>query len=180
MTTRGLMTGRFQPFHSGHLTLAKQILEECDELLIVVGSAQFNFIEKDPFTAGERILMIHEALREAKVDLSKCYIIPVPNDENNGRWIAYLKTMSPAFDVLYSGNDYVKYLVISQEPRLKVKSPKFAKKKEYNGSNIRLLMITGGQWKRLVPPAVSKVIDQINGVERLKILTGSDANPQRW
>ena len=180
MTTRGLMTGRFQPFHSGHLALAKQILQECDELVIVIGSAQFNFIDKDPFTAGERVLMIHEALKEAKIDLSKCYVIPIANDENNARWIAYIWSMAPPFDVLYSGNDFVKHLALSQDSRIKVKSPKFAKKEEYNGTNIRRLMLAGGQWKRLVPPAVAKVIEQVGGVGRVKILAGSDTNPQRW
>jgi nicotinamide-nucleotide adenylyltransferase len=150
------MTGRFQPFHNGHLALAKQILQECDELVIVIGSAQFNFIDKDPFTAGERVLMIH------------------------ARWIAYLRSMAPPFGVLYSGNDFVKHLALSQDSRLAVKSPKFAKKDEYNGTNIRRLMLAGGQWKRLVPPAVAKVIEQANGIERMRVLAGSDSNPQRW
>lgn len=180
MTTRGLMTGRFQPFHNGHLALAKQILQECDELVIVIGSAQFNFIDKDPFTAGERVLMIHEALKEAKCDLWKCYVIPVANDENNARWIAYLRSMAPPFEVLYSGNDFVKHLALSQDSSITVKSPRFAKKEEYNGTNIRRLVLAGKQWKQLVPPAVAKVIEQVNGIERMRILAGSDSNPQRW
>lgn len=180
MTTRGLMTGRFQPFHNGHLALAKQILRKCDELVVAIGSAQFNFIDKDPFTAGERALMIHEALKEAKADLSKCYVIPVANDENNARWIAYLRSMAPPFDVLYSGNDFVKHLALSQDSNIAVKSPAFAKKEEYNGTNIRRLMLAGGQWKQLVPPAVARVIEQINGIERMRVLAGSESNPQRW
>jgi len=180
MTSRGLMTGRFQPFHNGHLAFAKQILQECDELIIVIGSAQFNFIEKDPFTAGERVIMIQEALREAGIDLSKCYIIPVANDENNARWIAYLKSMAPPFDALYSGNEFVRHLVVSQDSKIKVKVPKFAKKQEYNGTNIRHLMVTGRQWKQLVPPAVAKIIEHVNGIERMKVLAGSDSNPQKW
>jgi nicotinamide-nucleotide adenylyltransferase len=174
------MTGRFQPFHNGHLSLAKQILGECDELVIVIGSAQFNFIGKDPFTAGERVLMIHEALKEVGANLSKCYVIPVANDENNARWVAYLRSMAPPFDVLYSGNDFVKHLVQSQDDKVAVKSPKFAKKEKYNGSNIRRLMLSGKQWKQLVPPAVARVIEQIGGIERMKVLAGSDTNPQRW
>lgn len=180
MTTRGLMTGRFQPFHNGHLALARQILEECDELVVAIGSAQFNFIDKDPFTAGERALMIHEALKEADVDLAKCYVIPVANDENNARWISYLKSMVPAFDVLYSGNDFVKHLALSQGRSIAVKSPRFAKRKEYNGTNIRRLMLAGGRWRQLVPPAVAMVIEQVNGIERMRVLAGSDTNPQRW
>ena len=110
-TRRGLMLGRFQPFHRGHLALARQILQECDELVIAIGSAQFNFIEKDPFTAGERVLMIHRGLAADGLDLSRCYIIPVPNDDNNARWLAGLRSMLPEFDVLYTGNNYVKHLV---------------------------------------------------------------------
>jgi len=70
-TMRGLMMGRFQPFHLGHLDLVKQILSECDEIIIAITSSQFNYLEKDPFTAGERIEMIHQSLKDDGVDLSR-------------------------------------------------------------------------------------------------------------
>jgi nicotinamide-nucleotide adenylyltransferase len=180
MTRRGLMLGRFQPFHKGHLALTKQILSECDELLIIIGSAQFNFIDKDPFSAGERVLMIHEALKEAGVDLSRCYIIPVANDENNARWLAYIRSMVPPFDVLYSGNDFVKYLARSQDSSIVIEDPMFAEINEYNGTNIRRLMQKGKPWEHLVPPAVANVIQQVGGIVRINMLARSDSNPQRW
>jgi nicotinamide-nucleotide adenylyltransferase len=180
MTRRGIMLGRFQPFHKGHLALTKQILSECDELLIIIGSAQFNFIDKDPFSAGERVLMIHEALKEAGVDLSRCYIIPVANDENNARWLAYIRSMVPPFDVLYSGNDFVKYLARSQDSSIVIEDPMFAEINEYNGTNIRRLMQEGKPWEHLVPPAVAKVIQQVGGIVRINMLARSDSNPQRW
>lgn len=180
MTRRGLMLGRFQPFHNGHLALTKQILSECNELVIIIGSAQFNFIEKDPFSAGERVLMIHEALKEAGIDLSRCYIIPVANDENNARWLAYLRSMAPPFDVLYSGNEFVKYLARSQDSAIAIEVPLFAQVNEYNGTNIRHLMQDGKPWEHLVPPAVAKVIQQVGGIVRINLLTRSDSNPQRW
>lgn len=180
MTRRGLMLGRFQPFHKGHLALTKQILSECDELLIIIGSAQFNFIDKDPFSAGERVLMIHEALKEAGVDLSRCYIIPVANDENNARWLAYIRSMVPPFDVLYSGNDFVKYLARSQDSSIVIEDPMFAEINEYNGTNIRRLMQEGKPWEHLVPPAVAKVIQQVGGIVRINMLARSGSNPQRW
>jgi nicotinamide-nucleotide adenylyltransferase len=180
MTRRGLMLGRFQPFHKGHLALTKQILSECDELVIMIGSAQFNFIDKDPFSAGERVLMIHEALKEAEIDLSKCYIIPVPNDENNARWLAYLRSMVPPFHVLYSGNEFVKHLARSQDPGIALEDPIFAEKEKYNGTNIRHLMQDGKPWEHMVPTAVVKVIEQVGGIMRLNILARSDSNPQRW
>ena len=180
MTKRGLMLGRFQPFHKGHMSLTKQILTECDELLIVIGSAQFNFIDKDPFSAGERLLMISQALKGAETDLSRCYIIPLVNDENNARWLAYLRSMVPPFDVLYTGNEFVKYLVKSQDSSISVKSPTFLKREEYNSTNIRHLIQVDKPWRHLVPPAVAKVIEQVRGIERIKVLSRSDSNPQRW
>lgn len=174
---RGLMVGRFQPFHKGHLYLSNQILQECDELIIAIGSAQFNYIYKDPFTAGERVLMIHAALLESKIDLTRCYVIPIVNDENNARWLAHLRSMVPSFNILYSGNDFVTNLV-SQE--IKIKKPLFSKKNVYNGTNIRKQMARMQNWKKLVPNAVFRVIEEIGGVTRLKTLLKSDSYPQQW
>lgn len=188
---RGLMLGRFQPFHRGHLALARQILQECDELVIAIGSAQFNFIEKDPFTAGERVLMIHRGLAADGLDLSRCYIIPVPNDDNNARWLAGLRSMLPEFDVLYTGNNYVMHLVArsqdggggsSSGTAITLRNPSFEKKSKYNGTHIRRLMLTGNKWRQMVPEGVATEIDRIKGVERLKVLqaTGAESSPQSW
>jgi nicotinamide-nucleotide adenylyltransferase len=177
---RGLMTGRFQPFHSGHLALARQALAECDELVIAVGSAQFNFIDKDPFTAGERVLMIHTALKEAGVDTSRCYIIPVANDENNARWLANLKSQVPLFDAVYSGNEFVEYLASYYDRSLAVRKPRFVARAKCNGTHIRGLIATGKKWRHLVPPAVAKTIDEVGGAERIRMIAKSDTAPHRW
>ncbi|MDX1373423.1 MAG: nicotinamide-nucleotide adenylyltransferase, partial [Nitrososphaeraceae archaeon] len=112
--TRGLIIGRFQPFHKGHLDLVYQVLEEINELIIVIGSSQHNYIFKDPFTAGERLVMIHDTLVQEKIDLSRIYIVPIPNFENNAAWLAYLQSMLPTFNVVYSGNEFVSILVNDQ------------------------------------------------------------------
>jgi len=164
---RGVMVGRFQPFHNGHLCLARQILQDCDELIIAIGSAQFNYIYTDPFTAGERILMIHAALVESKLDLTKCHIVPVVNDENNARWFGHLKSMVPHFDFLYSGNEFVRILLSSQT---RVVIPRFSRRREYNGTNIRKLMSRSNRWKKFVPDAVAGIIEQIDGVTRIQFL----------
>jgi len=164
---RGVMVGRFQPFHNGHLCLARQILQDCDELIIAIGSAQFNYSYTDPFTAGERILMIHAALVESKLDLTKCHIVPVVNDENNARWFGHLKSMVPHFDFLYSGNEFVRILLSSQT---RVVKPRFSRRREYNGTNIRKLMSRSNRWKKFVPDAVVGIIEQIDGVTRIQFL----------
>jgi nicotinamide-nucleotide adenylyltransferase len=174
---RGIMVGRFQPFHKGHLSLVKQILEDCDEVIIAIGSAQYNYIFQDPFTAGERLLMIHKALSEAQIDLTKCYIVPIINDENNARWLAHLRSMVPPFDILFSGNEFVRTLV---GEHVKIKKPEFVSKKYYNGTYIRKTISKKDNWKKLVPNGVAEIIEEIGGVARIKMLLHSCSYPQRW
>jgi nicotinamide-nucleotide adenylyltransferase len=77
MVKRAVFVGRFQPFHLGHLIVAKDILEEVDELIVVIGSAQYSHTIENPFTSGERMMMIREALREAQVPAERYWIVPV-------------------------------------------------------------------------------------------------------
>ena len=178
MNVRGLIIGRFQPFHKGHLKLAKNILKECDELVIAIASAQFNYIEKDPFTAGERIWMIHEALKEGKIDLARCYIAAVVNDENNAKWIGHLKSFLPPFDVIYTGNAYVTMLM--KDSDIKVRDVKFHDRQKYNATRIRQLMIEGRNWQELVPKSVAQIIRKIDGINRMKVISESESRPQEW
>ncbi|MEM2760089.1 MAG: nicotinamide-nucleotide adenylyltransferase [Nitrososphaerales archaeon] len=175
---RALIIGRFQPFHKGHLQLVKNILREYDELVIAIASAQYNFIEKDPFTAGERIVMIHEALKEGKVDLAKCYIVPIVNDENNARWIGHLKSFLPEFDVVYTGNPYVSMLM--RNYNIKVRKVKFHDREKYNATKIRELIVKGKEWESLVPKSVARIMRKVDAVKRMKIISQSDTKPQEW
>jgi nicotinamide-nucleotide adenylyltransferase len=164
---RGVTIGRFQPFHNGHLVLIKQILEDCDEALVVVGSAQLNYTLANPFTAGERIFMIRKALGEGGLDVSKIIIIPLADEQSNARWFSMLASMLPPFDILYSGNHLVVTLASSH---LEVKSPKFVRRKEYNGSYIRNRILKEQKWSDLVSKSVFDIINNIDGINRLKTL----------
>ena len=57
-----LYIGRFQPFHFGHLSVVKKIIEKGEFLIIGIGSAEDNFLPENPFTASERWEMITLAL----------------------------------------------------------------------------------------------------------------------
>ena len=76
-TNRGILIGRMQPFHNGHIQVIKKILEEVDEIIIGIGSAQISHDLKNPFTAGERLVMIKQSLVEHNIDPSRYYIIPM-------------------------------------------------------------------------------------------------------
>ena len=175
---RGLMMGRFQPFHLGHLELVKQILDECDEVIIALTGSQFNYIEKDPFTSGERIEMIHQTLKENNIDLGRCYIVAVENQFNVATWASYLKSSLPCFDKVYSGNDYVAMLLA--DSGYSVVSPKFFDREQYNATKIRQMIANDGDWEKLVPSSVSEIIKKINGVKRIKTIFESETKPQEY
>ncbi len=163
------MIGRYQPFHRGHLYLAQQILSECNEVIIAVGSSQFNYTYSNPFTAGERLYMVHEALVEANVNLDNVYIIPIPNFENNAIWLQHLKSMVPKFNVMYTGNAFVKGLVVDDE-NLQIRNPNFLDNVNYNGTHIRICIVNNKNWKKLVPHSIYRTINQIDGISRVKML----------
>lgn len=182
-----LIVGRFQPFHKGHLELVRQVLKVSEKLIIVIGSSQYNYIFKDPFTAGERIEMIHETLVYEGIDLARIHIIPLSNIENNSMWLAYLQSMTPEFNVIYSGNEFVSTLVSDSsgnikkgELNLEVRKPIFNKKEMYNGEHIRNLIISGKKWQHLVPKPVIDVIERIDGIKRIRVIARTDSNPQKW
>ena len=167
--------GRFQPFHLGHLDLVKQILKECDEVVIAITSSQFNYLEKDPFTAGERIEMIRDSIKGSDLDLSCCIIMAVENQFNIATWPSYLKSILPHFDKVYSGNKYVKMLL--EDFDIEVVQPEFFDRQNYNATKIRSMIISGDEWENMVPKAVSDFIKKINGRHRLKIINQSDTKP---
>jgi nicotinamide-nucleotide adenylyltransferase len=172
MVKRGMFIGRFQPPHKGHIEIIKKILQEVDEAVIGVGSAQESHTLENPFTAGERELMITRALAEEKVDLSKIHIIPIPDVNNNAIWVSHVISLSPPFHVVYSGNPLVRRLF--KEAGFETREPPMIKRKEYWGTEIRDRMIKGRGWQELVPKAVTEVVGEIKGIERLRDLSKTD------
>ncbi len=175
-TIRGLMIGRYQPFHLGHLNVAEQILSECEELVVAIGSPEANFSFNDPFTAGERITMVHETLKKRGLRMCNCYVLPVPNSSNNHIWFESIRSMIPKVTTVYSGNQFVQLLL---PKNVKVKSPTFVKNKIFNGTRVRNLIVRNGNWQDLVPTPVSLFIKEIDGVSRLKKLKKTKIEQER-
>lgn len=175
-TRRAVFIGRFQPFHIGHLDAVKQILQECSELIIAVGSAQYSYTLENPFTAGERIEMIRIGLEAAGLDMRRIMIIPVPDIGEHSIWVARLKSLLPKFDVAYTNNQFVKLLL--EDQNIPVKEPKLLNRDELNATNIRALMIRNEDWKRFLQPEVAKYIEDIRGDERIRRIASSEQKQQ--
>lgn len=168
---RGLLVGRFQPFHKGHLEVIKKIMEKVEELIIVVGSAQYSHRLDNPFTAGERITMIRKAL-EAEIQLSKILIIPVPDIHQHALWVSQIVGYSPKFDVVYANEPLTHRLFT--EAGLKVEPMPMIKRKVYSATEVRKRMLKKENWEELVPISVANYIKTINGDTRLQELNKTD------
>jgi len=158
-----------QPVHNGHMAVIKQILNEVDEIIIGIGSAQASHELKDPFTAGERIVMMSQALAEKDIDPSRYYIIPMQDINFNAIWVSHVKMLTPPFSIVYSGNPLVKQLF--NEEGYEVRQPPLYDRKHLSGSEVRKRILNDDDWQELVPKAVVDVINEIYGVERLKNLS---------
>jgi nicotinamide-nucleotide adenylyltransferase len=172
MVKRGLFVGRFQPFHWGHLAAIKDILEEVDELVIVIGGAQYSHTNGNPFTTGERLVMIRKALEEAGIDYSRVWIVPVPDVHLHMMWVSAVKGYTPPLDVVYSNQPLTRRLFM--EAGCKVKAIRFHERKLYSSTEIRERMLKGESWQKLVPKSVATFIREIDGVNRLRDLAKSD------
>lgn len=167
---RGLFVGRFQPFHLGHLDVARRLAARHEELLVAVGSANVSHTDRNPFTGGERVEMVHAALREAGV--GNALALPVPDVGRNAVWPAHVASLVPSFSVLYTNNPLMARLF--EEAGHEVRPAPYHERARYEGTRIRRLMLEGGDWRALVPPAVARVVDECAGVERMRALAGGE------
>lgn len=166
---RGILIGRMQPVHNGHMQVISKILEEVDEIIIGIGSAQLSHELKDPFTAGERIVMMSQALADAGVDSSRYYIIPMQDINFNAIWVSHVKMLTPPFSIVYSGNPLVKQLF--SEEGFEVRQPPLYDRIHLSGTEVRKRILEDNNWQELVPDATVELLREIKGVERIKNLS---------
>jgi nicotinamide-nucleotide adenylyltransferase len=173
MTTRGFYIGRFQPYHQGHQEMVRRIAEEVDELVLGIGSADQSHTKHDPFTAGERIMMITKATMEMDLELVT-YAVPIEDLNRNSVWVSHVQSMSPKFQLAYSNNPLVVRLF--READVEVRQSPMFRRDEWEGTEIRERMEADADWQSLVPAAVAEVIQEIDGLRRIKQVSDTDTN----
>ena len=159
---RALFIGRFQPFHNGHLAVARNILQDLDEVIIGIGSSQEKNTLKNPFSFAERKNMISNTLKKNKINNFKIFSIPDLYDDV--KWVNYILKNLPEFSAAYSGNEWT----IRCFKKNKIKSKKIKLLKGVSSTKIRKLMAQNKNWKNLVPKYVADYIKKINGVEKVR------------
>ena len=153
---KGLILGRFQPLHMGHLSLFESVIYDENELLICIGSSNENRTENNPYNSLERTKMIKSVLSnyDCKYD-----IFEIPDINNNELYVKHLESMVPKFDLVYSGNDLVKMLF--ENAGYSVIIPNLINREAWQGASIRQAMKDGDGWEMDVPASVANIISEI-------------------
>ncbi|TQQ81680.1 nicotinamide-nucleotide adenylyltransferase [Halonotius roseus] len=166
---RGFYIGRFQPYHEGHHHMVEEIAEQVDELVLGIGSAGDSHTPRNPFTAGERVMMVTKSV--AEFDLPT-YVVPIEDLDRNSVWVSHVQSMSPAFDVAFSNNPLV--IRLFEEAGVEVRQSPMFRREILEGSELRERMADGEEWGSLVPDPAAAVIEECNGVDRIQQVSDSD------
>lgn len=158
--------GRFQPLHKGHMAALEWLLERYQEVVILVGMADESHTWVNPFTAGERLLMLKEAIKARgywdRVVTATIQTLHVFSG-NAGFVMSYV----PPADAVATANHPVRRAF--RDAGFNTVTPPLINRSEWCGEYIRLLMLHGDdRWRSLVPREVAEIIDALDGVSRLQ------------
>ena len=162
----GLLIGRFQPFHLGHLDALHFALSKVDKLWVGLGSSNKPTAKNNPFSAEERKQMILESIDDSIKKRIKIYFIP--DVENHIQWIELIDTIVPKFDAIFTNDDLTKHLYSKKD--IKVLSIPFTNRDALSGTNIRDRILSDQKWEDLVPIGTKNFLSKISVKDRLQIL----------
>ena len=164
-----LFIGRFQPLHHGHIYVIKEILKSNKKIKIGIGSSQLSHTVNDPFTTDERKRFLNTALEKRGISSKSYEIYDIPDIFNAKKWVDHVISIVEETDSVYSNSDWVRELFFNKGIKVEKKINIF--KKKFNANNIRNLIIKNDKkWRSLVPKEVVELIEEFNGVNRIKSL----------
>ena len=162
----GLLIGRFQPFHLGHLDAVLFGLSRAENLFICIGSSNKSNERKNPFSVEERREMVTLSIEPSITDRIKIFDIPDVGDHE--KWTFEIDKIVPKYDVIFTNDEFTKTLF--EKRKISVISVVLKDREKFSGTNIRNLIIEDKNWRDLVPQGTRNVLDSINAKERLKNL----------
>jgi len=162
----GLLIGRFQPFHLGHLDAVLFGLSRAENLFICIGSSNKSNERRNPFSAEERREMIISSIEPSMADRLKIFDIPDVGDHE--KWTFEIDKIVPKYDIIFTNDEFTKTLFEKRE--MNVVPVELKDREKFSGTNIRELIADDKNWQDLVPQGTRKVLDNLNAKERLKNL----------
>ncbi len=180
--TYGIVHGRFQLLHNGHLEgLLLPAKEKCDFLVVGICNpsneqTKFDSINphrseqiNNPFSYWERYLMIRNSLIDAGVSETDFAFVPFPINfpeqiEN------YVPSGATHFITIYDNWGRKKFEELrNQGFDVEILKEVSLAEKGYGGSELRQMIVSGNSdWQNYVPKAVSKIVLELGLDEKLK------------
>ena len=162
----GLLIGRFQPFHLGHLDAVLFGLARTENLFICIGSSNKSNERKNPFSAEERREMIVTSIEPSIADRIKIFDVPDVGDHE--KWTFEIDKTVPKYDIVFTNDEFTRTLFEKRE--ISVISVILKDREKFSGTSIRNLITYDRNWRDLVPQGTRNVLDNINAKERLQNL----------
>jgi len=162
----GLLIGRFQPFHLGHLEALQFALSKVDKLWVGLGSSNKPAEKNNPFTAEQRKEMILSSIDDSMKERISIFFIP--DLGNHLKWIEKIDTIVPKFEIIFSNDELTKHLYSKRD--IKVESIPFLNRESLSGTNIRDLIISDQKWDDLVPDGTRNFLKNTGAKKHLKNL----------
>ena len=162
----GLLIGRFQPFHLGHLDAVLFGLSRVENLFICIGSSNKSNERKNPFSAKERREMIVTSIESSIADRIKIFDVPDVGDHE--KWTFEIDKTVPKYDIVFTNDEFTRTLFEKRE--ISVISVILKDREKFSGTSIRNLIADDRNWRDLVPQGTRNVLDNVNAKERLQNL----------
>ena len=162
----GLLIGRFQPFHLGHLEALQFALSKVDKLWLGLGSSNKPIEKNNPFSADERKKMILSSISDSLKNKITIYFIP--DLDNHVKWIEKIDTIVPTFDIVFSNDPLTDHLYSKRS--VQVMTIPFLKRDQLSDTRVRDLIKSDQKWDDLVPSGTKAILENLDSKNRLQIL----------
>jgi len=162
----GLLIGRFQPFHLGHLAALRFALPKVDKLWLGLGSSNKPMEKNNPFSVDERKKMILSSIDDSIKN--KISIFPIPDLDNHVKWIQNIDTIVPDYEIIFSNDPMTEHLYSKR--KIQVITIPFLKRDQLSGTRLRDLIKSDQKWDDLVPEGTKILLENLDAKNRLKIL----------
>ena len=164
----GILVGRFQPLHKGHVKAIQFARNNSDKLYIIVGSAEKSNQKRNPFSFEERKRMIELAINEKKLQ-DNISIVPINDANNHTEWIASIKNTVGEYNLIFTNDELTEKLFKKNET--KVINVPLLDRNILSATEVRKRLELDKEWKSLVIPEIANYLTEINAVERMKSIT---------
>jgi len=151
----GLIIGRFQPFHRGHLFLFQEALKHAENIIVGIGSINVDD-DTNPFSQTQIEQMIQHVVDSEGWNNRIQQIFGIPDVYDDRKWLQSIVKKAQLFDVVISHNVWV--MRIFREADISVLAIPFYKRDKYEGVKIRDLLNAGDEWEERVPESIIPIV----------------------